>query len=422
MFKYGNVPLGHPGIAGYEPHSVPLLIRYAQIFDDNIPKKETKCNNTVLLLIIIELKQMDQRTRKLMTMHKALHPRDDVDRLYVSRKEGGRGLASIEDTVDAFIQRLEDYIEKHERGLITTIRNDTDKIDERVTTTRKQKWEGKQLYDRFKRLINNISHQKTWTWLRKGNFKRETESLLIAAQDNAIRTNHIKARIDKICGDRDETVNHIISEGSKLAQKEYKARHDWVGKVVHWEMCRKFHFDHTNKWYMHNPAPVLEKDSHKLPWDFNIQTDHLIPARRPDLIIINKKKKRICKIFNFAVPADLRINLKESEKKDKYLDLARESKKLWNMKVTIVPIVIGALGKITKGLIKGLEDVEVGGRVETIQITVLLRTARILRRVLETYCHSNTSEKPSANTDVKNSKGVNNNYDTIYQPLRSGRI
>ena len=67
------------------------------------------------------LKQMDQRTRKLMTMHKALHPRDEVDRLYVSRKEGRRGLASIEDTDDASIQRLEDYIEKHERGVITTI-------------------------------------------------------------------------------------------------------------------------------------------------------------------------------------------------------------------------------------------------------------------------------------------------------------
>ena len=145
----------------------------------------------------VEQKQMDQRTRKLMTIHKALHPRDDVDRLYVSRKEGGRGLASIEDTVDASIQRLEDYIEKHERLLITTIRVDTDStINERMTT-RKQKWEGKQLYDRFKRLINNISHQKTWTWLRKGNLKRETESLLIAVQDNTIRTNHIKARIDK---------------------------------------------------------------------------------------------------------------------------------------------------------------------------------------------------------------------------------
>ena len=57
-------------------------------------------------------------------MHKALHLRDDVDRLYVPRKEGGRGLACTEDSVDASIQRLEDYIEKHERGLITAIKND----------------------------------------------------------------------------------------------------------------------------------------------------------------------------------------------------------------------------------------------------------------------------------------------------------
>ena len=135
---------------------------------------------------------------------------------------------------------------------------------------------------------------------------------------------------------------------------------------------------------MHNPAPVLENDTHKLLWDFNIQTDHLIPARRPDLIIINKKK-RICKIVDFAVPADHRINLKECEKKDKYLDLARELKKLRNMKVTIMPIVIGALGTITKGLLKGLEELEVGGRVETVQMTALLRTDRILRRVLETW-------------------------------------
>ena len=64
---------------------------------------------------------------------------------------------------------------------------------------------------------------------------------------------------------------------------------------------------------------------------------------------------------------DQRKNLKEREKKDKYLDLARELKKLWNIKVTIVPIVIGALGTVTKGLLKGLEVLEAGGRVETIK-------------------------------------------------------
>ena len=114
--------------------------------------------------------------------------------------------------------------------------------------------------------------------------------------------------------DRDETINHIISECSKLAQKEYKSRYDWIGKMV---MCKK--------WYMPNPEAVLENDSHEFLWDLNIQTNHLISARRPDLIIINKKK-RIGKIVEFAVPADHRIKLKVCEKKDKYLDLDRELK------------------------------------------------------------------------------------------------
>ena len=232
-------------------------------------------------------------------MHKAQHPRDDVDSLYVSRKEGEGGLTSTEDSVDASIQRLEDYIGKHEEGLITAFKNDTDNtVTNGMTITRKQKWEEKQHNRSFKRLINDISHEKILTWLRKGNFKRETKSLLIAAQNNTIRTNQIKARIDKMqqnskcrsCGDRDETISHIISESSKLAQKDYKTRHDWVGKVIHWELWKKF--DHTNKWYMHNPATVLENETHKLQWDFDIQTDHLISARRPDLIVINNNKRK----------------------------------------------------------------------------------------------------------------------------------
>ena len=68
---------------------------------------------------------MDQRT-KHMTIHKALHPRDDVDRLYVSRKGGGRRLACIEDSVDASIQPLEYYIEQRGGRLITATKNNTD--------------------------------------------------------------------------------------------------------------------------------------------------------------------------------------------------------------------------------------------------------------------------------------------------------
>ena len=86
--------------------------------------------------------------------------------------------------------------------------------------------------------------------------------------------------------------------------------------------------------------------------------------------------------MDFAVPADHRVNLKEREKRDKYLDIAWELKKLWNMEVTIIPI--GTLGIVTKGLLKGLGDMEIRGWVETIQTTSLLRSARILKIVLET--------------------------------------
>ena len=204
---------------------------------------------------------------------------------------------------------------------------------------------GRKNSGRFKRLINNISHKKTWTCLRIGNLKRETESLLIAAQNNAVRTNHIKARIDKtqqnskcrLCGDRDERINHIISECSKLAQKESKTRHGWVGRGSTGGCARNLNLT------------IRTNGICTISYGTFIQTDHLISTRRPDIIIINyNDKKRTCKIVDFAVPTDHRIKLKECEKKDKYFDLTRQLKKLWNMKVTIIPIVIGAFDTVTK--------------------------------------------------------------------------
>ena len=88
--------------------------------------------------------------------------------------------------------------------------------------------------------------------------------------------------------------------------------------------------------------------------------------------------------MDFAVSAGHRVKMKETEKRDKYLDLARELKNLLNIKVMEILTVVGALYTVTKGLLTGLEDLEIGGRVETILCTALLRSARILRRVLET--------------------------------------
>ena len=83
--------------------------------------------------------------------------------------------------------------------------------------------------------------------------------------------------------------------------------------------------------------------------------------------------------MDLAVPADHRVKLKESEKRDKYLDLARELKKLWNMKVMVTSTLTGAFGTVNKGLVLELQDLEIRGRVETIQTTALLRSVRILK-------------------------------------------
>ena len=119
----------------------------------------------------------------------------------------------------------------------------------------------------------------------------------------------------------------------------YKSRHSCSGKVIHWELYKKFQFDHTNKWYMHNRTSVMENDTHNLLCDFDIQMDHLISSRRPDLIIIHKRRGHA--IVDFPVPADHRIKFLKSEKKNKFLALARELKKLWNIKVRFIPIIIG---------------------------------------------------------------------------------
>ena len=155
-----------------------------------------------------------------------------------------------------------------------------------------------------------------------------------------------------------------------------------MGKAIHWDLCRKKGFTSTDKWYEHEPQPVTESEKFKILWDFTVQTDHIVEARRPDMMIIDKDNK-LCLIVDFAVPSDHRIDIKEREKIEKYQDLKREVQKLWNMKAKVIPIVIGALGTIPKTLQKQLEQIESGIAINQMQTTVLLNTARILRKVLE---------------------------------------
>ena len=344
-----------------------------------------------------ELQEMDRKTRKLFTIYGGLHPKSDVDRLYLPRKDGGRGLISIEDCVELAIRGLEVYIHGSEERLIKAARGDK-KEDLETTSVLKTKkkekklknWEEKVLHGQYIRQTKEVRSDQSWTWLQNGDLKRETESLIVAAQNQSLRTNLVKAKIDRsqedslcrLCRKVDESIDHIVSGCSKLAQKEYKRRHDNFGKIVHWKLAKKCTFEVNDKWYEHEPESVLENEDYKILWDFSIQTDHEIEARRPDLVVVDKKN-RACQVIDFAVPGDSRIEDKEREKIEKYQDLARELQKVWNVRVKIIPLVVGSLGAIPKLFGKRLKDIGIKVEISQVQKTVLLGTARILRKVLE---------------------------------------
>ena len=113
----------------------------------------------------------------------------------------------------------------------------------------------------------------------------------------------------------------IINQMQQTTLKGVKARDDRVEKVFHWELCKKLDFKYSTKWYTHKQESLFQNMTHKILWNFEIQTDHLIPARRPNQMLINKRKRtgRLVKH---------RVKMKESERIDKYLDLDREQKQI----------------------------------------------------------------------------------------------
>ena len=159
---------------------------------------------------------------------------------------------------------------------------------------------------RYKQAKSHL--KKTSIWLRKGHLERETKSLLIAAQNNIIRNNYVKAKIDKmpkyniyrLCVDKDKTINHVINECSRLMQKKYKTRHDWVGKV---SCARSLSLTIRTKSIC--TTQKLSKKMRRSKFfnilSFEVQTDYLISARRSDLVILNNNNNN-----NKKEPSELR--------------------------------------------------------------------------------------------------------------------
>ena len=352
-----------------------------------------------------ELTAMDGKTRKLLTMKGAFHLKSDVDRLYMKRQVGGRGLISIADCVKAERLGLEEYADASEEWMLQEVSAcikaeakgeapDETKIEfkQRKADQRKAELMGKKLHGKFFRETKDVADERSWQWLRRGSLYKTTEGYVCAAQENALATRNYLATVvedggnDKcrMCGEYVETVGHLVSACKKMAQTDYRRRHDKMGLRVYWEVCGRLGLTRSAKWYEETPDPVRRRKDGltEVWWDQTVSTPTKFDANRPDMMVIDREAKRWYMV-DFSVPWDPNVAKKEKEKVDKYKDLATEVGRMNAVKVEVVPLVVGALGVVSKDLVRWLKRLGIGDIVGELQTAALIGTVAILRKVLD---------------------------------------
>ena len=256
---------------------------------------------------------------------------------------------------------------------------------------RKFRWKEKPMHGQYPRQMQEITTPEAcYGWLKKVRLKVSTEALICAAQDQALATKAhatyiLKTSQDpkcRMCKNKDETVSHLLTGCSKLAPTEYIRRHNEVARLVHRNICESYNIEVRRPRWKHEPEAVTENQEVKILWDFDIRTDRHITARRPDIVVIDKSKKTAL-VIDIAVPDDRNISTKEHEKITKYQELRVEIARLWNVRVEVVPVVIGALGAHTPKFVKYLDRIPGHHHVPELLKAALLGSAHILRFVLD---------------------------------------
>ena len=246
-----------------------------------------------------DLQRMATKTRKLMTTNKMHHSKADMDRIYLPRKEGGRGLIQLEMSykttvigLDTYIQNNYDWmiqlVNQHERNkkLHSVTKeaqryrrelnlDDNDNVEATTPTKAAKSSKGKAKQEILKGMLNHwqekplhgqypkrtkeahVDQEKTHQWLCSSGLKAETEGFILAAQDQCLLTRNYQANIlhngvdskCRLCDEKVETIDHIISGCSKLAATEYVTRHDKIGQYLHWNICSRYEIPHHKNWY-----------------------------------------------------------------------------------------------------------------------------------------------------------------------------
>ena len=253
--------------------------------------------------------------------------------------------------------------------------------------------EPEELHGRFAYSLSQSQKDISVDWLRNGSLFGETEGFMLAIQDQAITTrNHLKyiQKVNipddkcRLCHQVSETIAHITSGCTNLANTEYLFRHNQVCKIIHQLLAHKYKFiDSLVPYYKYEPQTVLESRSTRLYWDRPIVTDKTILANKPDITVFDLENKT-AKIIDIKIPSDHNLFSSETEKIVKYNDLAIELKKIYNLKaIDIIPIVISCNGLLSKNFNKFISKLDLPPYIyKEIQKTVILDTCRFVRKVL----------------------------------------
>ena len=359
-----------------------------------------------------ELNALDIATRREFRKYRAHHPRSCVERFHLPRAEEGRGIPSAMRRHHQQVQNLRKYfLDKAKEGKLhqaiaradknitpLNLNDHTFNPVETLPTTEQTigQWKAKPLHGRYiKRLHEDadIDAKASQSWLHSGGLFVETEGFIAAIHDQVVPTKSyqkriMKVRVDnvmcRICGAKEETLDHLLAGCSNLAPKQYLERHNSVAKIIYQELAKE-HLNETDMkpYYEFEPPQVKENDICRLYWNRKIRTHRTIPNNIPD-IVLTMKDAKIAFIIDVAVPSAVNIQSAYAEKISKYMPLADEIKCLWKLdKVIIVPIIIGATGEIPVKLFDSLRKINLREKLyQQLQKAALLGSCRIVRRVL----------------------------------------
>ncbi|KAL1448104.1 hypothetical protein WDU94_000023 [Cyamophila willieti] len=358
-----------------------------------------------------DLENLNRKVRTTLTKYRSHHIHSAVERLYLPRREGGRGLLDLHSVYFKEIGKLRTYFENNNSDFMTYFKQadiftplQLSKMEFRPPPAKsneelKTSLMAGVMKGRFPKILYNepnVDKTLSTSYLQDGYLMLETEGFINAIQDQVIKTRnyiryimkvHIDTDLCRLCNRVTESIQDLSSGCSILAPKEYLNRHNLVANIIHQELVKKLLSSKktTIPHYQYKPAPVEENQDIKICWNLPVQTEINVIHNRPDILVVNKKEKT-ASIVDVTIPLDENLSKAYTEKIVKYEDLRRQIKAIYNLnQVSIFPIVITSNGLIHKNTTSNIEKLKIQNArniIKKCQKSVIISTTSIIRRVL----------------------------------------